>query len=59
MNTNKVNSVEKKYEKITFAVGRITQYMTIKLVFTLWSFNKVETRCSKLKYIEENEDAYS
>ena len=59
MNTNKVNSVEKKNEKITFAVGRITQYMTIKLVFTLWSFNKVETRCSKLKYIEENEDAYS
>ena len=59
MNTNKVNSVEKKKEKITFAVGRITQYMTIKLVFTLWSFNKVETRCSKLKYIEENEDAYS
>ena len=57
MNTDKVNSVEEK--KITFAVGRITQYMPIKFVFTLWSLNKGETRCSKLKYIEENEDAYS
>ena len=56
MNTDKVNSVEKK---IIFAVGRITQYMPIKLVFTLWSLNKCETRCSKLKYVEENEDAYS
>ena len=45
--------------KITFAAGRITQYMPIKLVFTLLSLNKGETRCSELKYIEENEDAYS
>ena len=46
-------------KKITFAVGRITEYMPIKLVFTSWSLNKGETRCSKLKYVEENEDAYS
>ena len=63
MNTDKVNLVEKnkKKKKITFAVGRITQYMPIKLVFTLWlwSLNKGEMRCSKLKYMEENEDAYS
>ena len=60
MNTDKVNLVEKnkKIKKITFAVGRITQYMPIKLVFAMWSLNKGETRCSKLKYIEENEDAY-
>ena len=25
----------------------------------MWSLNKSEARCSKLKYIEENEDAYS
>ena len=56
MNTDKVNSVEKK---ITFAVSRITQYMPIKLVFALWFLNKGETRRSKLEYIEENEDAYS
>ena len=56
MNIDKTNSVEKK---ITFAVTRITQYMPIKLVFTLWFLNKGETRYSKLKYIEENEDAYS
>ena len=45
--------------KITFAVDSITQYMPTKLVFTLWSLNKGETRRSKLKYIEENKDAYS
>ena len=55
---NRANYIIKNI-KITFAVGRITQYMPIKLVFTLWSLNKGETRCSKLKYIEENEDAYS
>ena len=56
MNTDKVNSVEKK---ITFAVGRITQDMPIKLIFTFWALNKGEAHCSKLKYREENEDAYS
>ena len=56
MNTDKVDSVEKK---ITFAVDRITQYMPIMLLFTLWSLNKGETRGSKLKYVEENEDAFS
>ena len=45
--------------KITFAVGRITQYMPVKLVFTLCSLNKGETHCAKLKYIGGNEDAYS
>ena len=61
INKKVVNRANENIEniKITFAVGRITQYMPIKLVFTLWSLNKGETRCSKLKYIEENEDAYS
>ena len=56
MNAEKVNSVEKK---ITFAVGKIKQYMPIKLVFTSWSFSKGETHCSEVKYMEEDEDACS
>ena len=62
MNTDKVNLVGKKnLKKITFVVGRITQYMAIKLVFTLWlwSLNKGEMHSSKLQNMEENEDASS
>ena len=61
INKKVVNRANENIEniKITFAVGRITQYMPIKLVFILSSLNNGETRCSNLKYIEENEEAYN
>ena len=41
---------------MTFAVGRMTQYM---LVLTLWFLNKVKRVAQKLRDVEKNEDTYS
>ena len=45
--------------KNTFSVGRMTQYMPIRLVFTLWSLNKSKSCYSKPRSIDRMEDAYS
>ena len=52
MNIDKVSLVK----KMTFAVGRMTQYM---LVLTLLFLNKVKRVAQKLRDVEKNEDTYS